>query len=658
MASSRDDQKVIKFSGDTKDLEKAAERVQFATEEVEAAEAHLADTQRKRANAALAYASEEDKAKKKTLKATLDIIKAEEQWAKTNASLFNKQLKGAKAYQAQIEKTNKEITQGVTASKQSGSGIDDLMGKWGKAAGILTFFVGIFAGFIAVLQKATKATQDNDQASGRSLANIQRLNNSFDKIKKALQPLIDALIKLSIEGIGKVASIIEFTMPLINLMIKGFQKVVETVTYVHMTISAATLAIQAFAKATKDFISKGGGDWNDYKTSVQGAVKAIGDAESAQNRKAKSDQQYAKLAKERLEILEKEKKLLEESDASEKRLQDRREQDRKKRAEQLAQEAKQAEELRKQTQHAQAIAELDLSKHMERMTKIEADFQEKVRIIKESSLSENLKNAQIERASFERSEQWKDELANKDKQRAKQAEEQAKMLSDLRKKAAKDEAESYAKGLDRSLEKAAMETDDPLLKRQLELERELASIRLSGIDAASQAHAVYMANKNAEIELQELQIQIEESRSQAIQEGINKTNSAMKSGLGVATALGLESQAAAKAEAVVEGGIETARSIAAFASGNIIGGIGHASAAAQFFSVAGKGTPAKSVASQAPQRMQTQPTSQASQNGSGTIVYNLNVETVTGIDDRSARAIQQAVVGAESQISNPRMRRK
>lgn len=44
-----------------------------------------------------------------------------------------------------------------------------------------------------------------------------------------------------------------------------------------------------------------------------------------------------------------------------------------------------------------------------------------------------------------------------------------------------------------------------------------------------------------------------------------------------------------RAQALVEGGFETAASIASFASGNVPAGIGHAAAAASFFALAGKG---------------------------------------------------------------------
>ena len=54
---------------------------------------------------------------------------------------------------------------------------------------------------------------------------------------------------------------------------------------------------------------------------------------------------------------------------------------------------------------------------------------------------------------------------------------------------------------------------------------------------------------------------------------------------GVATAAFVKNT---KNKALVQGGFEAASSIAAFATGNIAGGVGHAAAASMFFALAGK----------------------------------------------------------------------
>lgn len=80
---------------------------------------------------------------------------------------------------------------------------------------------------------------------------------------------------------------------------------------------------------------------------------------------------------------------------------------------------------------------------------------------------------------------------------------------------------------------------------------------------------------------------IEDDKNKELEKAEEDRVAALRAGAEAAVVLAGVAGAGEKELALLKGGIETAESIAAFANGNIAGGIGHAAAATQFFAVAG-----------------------------------------------------------------------
>jgi len=138
-------------------------------------------------------------------------------------------------------------------------------------------------------------------------------------------------------------------------------------------------------------------------------------------------------------------------------------------------------------------------------------------------------------------------------------------------------------------------------------------------------------------------IRLEEEQRAARLQTVDAYGSAAKTLAGVL----FEADTAKRVSAGIDAAIETARSIAAFASYDIAGGIGHAAAAAAFAKVALTSAPTPAAAATAgPQRAPLQQPAQAASTGGGPLVVNITGGLGTPAEVGAAiRKAMRAVAG-------------
>jgi len=138
-------------------------------------------------------------------------------------------------------------------------------------------------------------------------------------------------------------------------------------------------------------------------------------------------------------------------------------------------------------------------------------------------------------------------------------------------------------------------------------------------------------------------IRLEEEQRAARLQTVDAYGSAAKTLAGVL----FEADTAKRVSAGIDAAIETARSIAAFASYDIAGGIGHAAAAAAFAKVALTSAPTPAAAATAgPQRAPLQQTAQTASTGGGPLVVNITGGLGTPAEVGAAiRKAMRAVAG-------------
>jgi hypothetical protein len=195
----------------------------------------------------------------------------------------------------------------------------------------------------------------------------------------------------------------------------------------------------------------------------------------------------------------------------------------------------------------------------------------------------------------------------------------------------------------------------------LEIEHEMLEpneklLRIHEAETASRERASDAAAKRKQEDDQR-----EAEEKGKLEEAEAKRNAAVRAGGDAAVTVAGIVGASERELAAMKGAIETAESIASFASLDIAGGIGHAAAAASFFAVAGStgggGGASKKAASSskaAPRTGQNAREAKESANTSAApanTVYNVSINSVSKLSAKEARVVAEALnLNARSRV--------
>ena len=225
---------------------------------------------------------------------------------------------------------------------------------------------------------------------------------------------------------------------------------------------------------------------------------------------------------------------------------------------------------------------------------------------------------------------------------------------------AEDMAKDFAK---RDAEKAELEFLEKrarLLLEGKEFEAELLEIEFERLKPNQKLLRIHEAQINAfekSNDMAEKRKQGEDERKKKAEVKLKKAederNAAVRAGGDAAVTVAGIVGASERELAAMKGAIETAESIASFASLDVAGGIGHAAAAASFFAVAGssggggggaaKKTPSAKAAPRTGQNAREAKESANTTAAPSNTVYNVSINSVSKLSAKEARVVAEAL---------------